>query len=75
MGNLEDIPAELSLLKKFNKNSFSCDDFFETLSTHRNASAPVLSDIPYKVYKKGSKLSKFLFKNFQACFKRCEIPN
>ena len=42
--------------------------------THRNASAPGLNGIPYKVYKKCSKITKFLFKIFQACFKRCEIP-
>ena len=29
---------------------------------------------PYKVYKKCSKISKVLFKIFQVCFKRCEIP-
>ena len=73
LGNLEDLPPEPSLLKKFNKSSFSYNDFFEILLTRRNASAPGLNDIPYKVYKKCSKISKFLFKIFQACFKRCEI--
>ena len=44
--------------------------------THRNTSAPGVpgNGIPYKVYKKCSKISKFLFKIFQVCFKRCEIP-
>ena len=73
LGNLEDLPPEPSLLKKFNKSSFSYD-FLEILLTRRNDSAPGLNVIPYKVYKKCSKISTFLFKIFQACFKRCEIP-
>ena len=73
-GNLQGLPLEPSLLKKFNKSSFSYDDFFENLLARRNALAHGLNGIPYKVYKKFSKISKFLFKNFQACFKECEIP-
>ena len=46
----------------------------DILSSRRNASAPGLNGIPYKVYKKCPRISKFLFKVFQACFKRCEIP-
>ena len=64
LGNLEDLPPEPSLLKKFNKSSFSYKDFLEILLTRRNASAPGLNGIPYKVYKKCSKISKFLFKIF-----------
>ena len=74
LGNLEGLPPEPLLLKKFNKNCFSYDDFFDILSSRRNASAPGLNGIPYKVNKKCPRISKFLFKIFQACFKRCEIP-
>ena len=74
LGNLENLPPEPSLLKKLNKVSFSYNDFLEILLTHRNASGPGLNGITYKVYKKCSKISKFLFKIFQACSKRCEIP-
>ena len=74
MGNLDGLPPEPSLLKKFNKSYFSYDDFFEILSTRRNVFAPGLNGIPYKFYKKCSKINKFLFKIFQARFKRCEIP-
>ena len=74
LGNLEGLPPKPSLLKKFSKSSFSYNDFFEILLTHRYASAPGLNGISYKVYIKCSKISKFLFKIFQACFKRCEIP-
>ena len=68
LGNLQGLPPEPSLLKKFNKSYFPCNDFFEILLTRRNASAPGLNGIPYKVYKKCSKISKFLFN-----FERCEI--
>ena len=74
LGNLEGLPPEPLLLKKFNKSCFSYDDFLEILSSRRNASAPILNGIPCKVYKKYPKISKFLFKIFQACFQRCEIP-
>ena len=74
LGNLEDLPPEPLLLKKFDKSYFSFDDFLQILSSRRNASAPGLNGIPYKVYKKCPKISKFLFKIFQTCFKRCEIP-
>ena len=74
LGNLEGLPPEPLLLKKFNKGSFSYGDFFAILATHRNASAPGLNGIPYRVYKKCPKTSQFLFKIFNACFKTCEIP-
>ena len=74
LGYLEGLPPEPPLLKKFNKSSFSYDDFFPILATRRNASAPGLNGIPYKVYKKCLKASQFLFKIFRACFKTREIP-
>ena len=74
LGNLEGLPPEPPLLKKLNKSCFSFDDFLQILSSRRNAFAPGLNGIPYKVYKKCPKISKFLFKIFQTCFKRCEIP-
>ena len=55
-------------------SSFSYDDFWDILSSQRNASATGLNGIPYKVYKKCPRISKFLAQVFQACFKRCEIP-
>ena len=73
LGNLEGLPPEPPLLKKFNKSSFLYDDFFAILATHRNASAPGLNGIPYRVYQKCLKTSQFLFKIFRACFKRCKI--
>ena len=74
LGNLEGLPPEPPLLKKFNKSCFSFDEFLQILSLCRNASGPDLNGIPYKVYKKCPKIGKFFFKIFQTCFKRCEIP-
>ena len=76
LDNLEDLPPEPSLLKKVNKIFLEIflKVFLETLLTRRNASAPGINGIPYKVYKRCSKISKFLFKIFQASFKRREIP-
>ena len=71
LGNLEGVPPEPQLSKKINKSCFSFDDLFEILSSRRNASAPVLNGIPYKVYKKCHKISKFLFQIFQTSFRRC----
>ena len=71
MGNLEGLPPEPPLLKKFNKSSFSYDDI---LATHRNASVPGLNGIHYKVYKKCVTKNKFIFKNFQACSKGAKSP-
>ena len=71
---MDGLPPDPPFLKKFIKSSFSYDDFFAILATRRNASAPGLNGIPYKVYKKCPKTSQFLFKIFHACFKRCEIP-
>ena len=74
LDNLENPPPGPSLLKKFNKSSFSYDDFFEILSTCRYAPVVGLDGIPYKVYKKCSKIRKFIFKIFQACVKDVKFP-
>ena len=74
LGNLEGLLPEPSFLKKFNKSFFSYDDFFEILSTQRNASAPGLNGISYKVFRKWFKISKFIFTIFQACFKDVKLP-
>ena len=57
---LEGLPPQPQVIEMF-KGCFSYNNFLSLLSSHRNASAPVLNGIPYKVYKKCSKLSKFLF--------------
>ena len=74
LGNLEGLPPEPPLLKKFNKSSFSYDDFFVILATRRNASAPGLNGIPYKVYKKCPKKKPISFQNFSCLFQKVRNP-
>ena len=42
MADLEGLPDKPLLQKSFPTNSFSFEDFFQILSTQRNASAPGL---------------------------------
>ena len=74
LGTLDGLPPPPQLLKKFNKSSFSYDNFLAVLTTRRNASAPGLNGIPYKVYKKCPNICRFLFKIFQTCFKKTVVP-
>ena len=53
----EGLPDKPPLLKPFPVNCFSFEDFFQILSTRRNASAPGLNGIPYKAYKKCPKIN------------------
>ena len=69
LADLEGLPDKPPLLKPFPTNCFSFEDFFQILSTRRNASAPGLNGIPYKVYKKCPKINKFLFKFFLSCMR------
>ena len=48
--DLEGLPDKPPLLNSFPTNCFSFEDFFRILSTRRNASAPGLNGIPFKVY-------------------------
>ena len=74
LADLEGLPDKPPLLKPFPTNCFSFEDFFQILSTRRNASAPGLNGIPYKVYKKCPKINKFLFKFFLSCMNKGIIP-
>ena len=74
LGELKGLPPQPQVIKMFKKGCFSYDDFLNLLSSHRNASAPGLNGIPYKLYKKCSKFSKFIFQILQCAFSKCEIP-
>ena len=74
LGNLEGLPPEPPLLKKFNKSCFSFVDFLQILSLCRNASGPDLNGIPYKVYKKCPKIGKFFSKFFKLVLKGVKFP-
>ena len=74
LADLEDLPDKPPLQKSFPTNCFCFEQFFQILSTRRNASAPGLNVIPYKVYKKCPKINKFLFKIFLSCTNKGIIP-
>ena len=72
--DLEGLPDKPPLLKSFPKNWFCFEDFFQILSSQRNASACGLNRISCKVYKKYPKINKFLFKIFLSCINIGTIP-
>ena len=74
LADLEGLPDKPPLQKSFPTNCFSFEQFFQILSTRRNASAPGLNGIPYKVYKNCPNIYKFLFKIFLACMNKGIIP-
>ena len=74
LADLEGLPDKPLPQKSFPTYCFSFEQFFQILSTWRNASAPGLNGIPYKVYKKCPKISKFLFKIFLSCMNKGIIP-
>ena len=74
LGELEGLPLQPQVIKMFKKGFFSYDNLLNLLSSRRNASAPWFNGIPYKVYKKCSKLSKFLFQILKCAFSKGEIP-
>ena len=70
LADLLGLPDKPPLLKPFPTSCFSFEDFFQILSTWRNASAPGPNGIPYKVYKKCPKINKFHFKFFLSCMNK-----
>ena len=71
---LEGLPESPSISKPFSQVALKYDDFVSILNTRRNASAPGYNVIPYKVYKKCTKINSFLFNVFKSCVKNCVIP-
>ena len=74
LDELEGLPPQPQVIKMFKKGCFTYDDFLNLLSSQRNASATGLNGIPYKVYKKNSRLSKFLFQILKCAFSKGETP-
>ena len=74
LDELEGLPPQPQVIKMFKKGCFTYDDFLNLLSSQRNASAPGLNGIPYKVYKKNSGLCKFLFQILKCAFSKGETP-
>ena len=71
---LEGLPESPSISKPFSLVALKYDDFVSILNTRRNSSAPGYNVIPYKVYKKCTKINSFLFNVFKSCVKNCVIP-
>ena len=71
---LEGLPESPSISKPFSLVALKYDDFVSILNTRRNASAPGYNVIPYKDYKKCTKINSFLFNVFKSCVKNCVIP-
>ncbi|XP_057299099.1 uncharacterized protein LOC130629774 [Hydractinia symbiolongicarpus] len=71
---LPGLPPPPQIKKAFSATSFKFSDFASVLYTRRNASAPGLNGISYKVYKKCTKISSFLFNVFKCCLKNCVVP-
>ena len=72
--DLEGLPPTPSITKPFSLNTFKYEEFYRIVSTRRNASAPGLNGIPYKVYKKCTNICAYLFNVFKCCFKNCVVP-
>ena len=74
LDDLEGLPPTPSITKPFSITTFKYEEFDRIVSTRRNASAPGLNGIPYKVYKKCTKICAYLFNIFKCCFKNRVVP-
>lgn len=74
LGNLHGLPPNPPISQPFPASAFKYEDFLKILATRRNASSPGINAIPYKVYKKCSKVNSVLFNMFKSCFKNCVVP-
>ena len=72
--HLEGLSANPVIKSPFICKTFDFDDFQKILLSRRNKSSPGLNAIPYKVYKKCTQLSSFLFKIFTSCLKHEIVP-
>ena len=72
---LEGLPDNPVIKSSFSSAKFTFEDFSKILISRRNASAPGLNGIPYKVYKKCPQIASFLFNSiFLPCLKHSVIP-
>ena len=74
LSHLQGLPDMPPTTIPFPVKSLDFNDFLLILGTRRNASAPGINAIPYKVYKKCPQLSRFLFNIFKSCLKHCVVP-
>ena len=71
---IDGLPPSPSISIPFDSSSFKLKDFEKIIQTRRNASAPGINMIPYKVYKKCPQLMSFLFKLCLSCQRNQVIP-
>ena len=72
--HLEGLPTDACIKTPFVCKQFDFDDFQKLLLSRRNKSSPGLNAVPYKVYKKCTQVSSFLFKIFASCLKHEIVP-
>ena len=72
--HLEGLPADPVIKTPFICKHFDFNDFQKILLSRRNKSSPGLNAVPYKVYKKCTQVSSFLFKIFASCLKHEIVP-
>ena len=71
---LDDLPLPPYLSSQLSSFKFNIKDFYQVVNSRRNTSSPGLNMIPYKVYKKCSQISSYLFKIFQSVLRTNNIP-
>ena len=72
LGNLQGLPPELSPLQRFDKSSFSYDDFIDIYM--QKCLCTWSEWYTLQGLQKMFQNKQISFQNFQACFKQCEIP-
>ena len=72
--SLSGLPEPPILKSNFKCSNFKLENFYATINSRRNASSPGINMIPYKVYKKCTRIASFLFKIFQSVLKTNSIP-
>ena len=71
---IDGLPPAPKVSSIFDSSSFKLQDFEKIVRSRRNASAPGINMIPYKVYKKCPQLMSFLFKLCLSCQRNQVIP-
>ena len=72
---IDGLPPSPSISIHFDYSSFKLKDFEKIVQSRRNASAPGINIIPYKVYNKSPQLMSFLFKLRLSCQRNQVIPS
>ena len=74
LGDLDDLPDFSINLKPFDTSPFCFNNFLHLLKRKRNGSKPGPNKIPYKVYKKCTKLSSLVFNIMEGVRRGGVIP-